>query len=77
MDYFIQSTKMRNCILISTLTFLLFAYNSKTDTKSTFVETADSSTMTLTNKKLEEFYIAIKGVEKFETIIALTYLYVQ
>jgi PhoPQ-activated pathogenicity-related protein len=42
-------TQMRNRIIIFTLTVLLFSCNSKTEKKSTEVESADSSTSDLTN----------------------------
>lgn len=61
---------MRNSIIISILTLLLFACNSNTGKKSTKVETADSSTAFLTNIKSERFFPETKTTEKFDTLIA-------
>lgn len=61
---------MRTSIFISTLTFLLFACNSKTDKKSTVVESVYSSTSSLTNNKSERFFPETKTIEKFDTLIA-------
>lgn len=61
---------MRNNIIISTLTILLFACNSNTSKKSKEVETADSSTKPLTNIKSERFFPETKETEKFDTLIA-------
>lgn len=69
MGNFRQTTQMRNYILILTLTFLLFACNSKTDKKLTDIETADSSTVTLRNIKSERFFQENKEVVKFDTLI--------
>ncbi|MGH2666644.1 DUF4738 domain-containing protein [Flavobacterium sp.] len=60
---------MRNRILILTFAILLFACNSRTDKKSTTVNSADSSTVSLTNKKSERFFPETKGTEKFDTLI--------
>ena len=56
--------------LILILAFLLFACNSKTEKKTTITKTADSSVVTLVNKKSEKFIPETKGIEKFDTIIA-------
>jgi hypothetical protein len=64
-----QTTQMRNSILTSTFVFLLFACNSQADKKSTIVESADSSVITLNNIKTERFIPATKGSEKFDTLI--------
>lgn len=61
---------MRNSLLISTFAFLLFACKSQTEKKTTIVDNADSSTVTLTHKKSERFVPETKGAEKFDTIIA-------
>ncbi|MEO8237187.1 MAG: DUF4738 domain-containing protein [Flavobacterium sp.] len=61
---------MRKSILILILTFLLFACNSQTEKKGTSILTADSSAVTLVNKKLEKFIPETKRIEKFDTIIA-------
>ena len=60
---------MRNLILISLVTLLLLACNSKTDNKSTIVETTDSSTASLTNIISERFFPESKATEKFDTLI--------
>jgi Domain of unknown function (DUF4738) len=65
-----QTTQMRKNIIILTLTLLLFACNSKTDKKSTEVDTADSSTSSLTNINSERFFPETKATEKFDTLIA-------
>jgi hypothetical protein len=65
-----QTTQMRNNIIISILTLLLFACNSNTNKKSSEVETADSSTIFLTNIKSERFFPETKATEKFDTLIA-------
>ncbi len=70
MGNFRQTTQMRIYIIISTLTLLLFACNSKTDKKSTEVETADSSITSLTNINSERFFPETKATEKFDTLIA-------
>ena len=70
MGNFRQSTQMRNSIIISTLTLLLIACNTNTDKKSTDVETADSSTVSLTNINSERFLPETKATEKFDTLIA-------
>lgn len=70
MGNFTQATQLRNRILISTFFFLLFACNSKTDKKSTIIESTDSSTTSFTNIKSERFFPEIKTSEKFDTILA-------
>lgn len=61
---------MRNGILISTLTLLLFACNSKSEKNSIIVETADSSATSMTNIESERFFPETKATEKFDTLIA-------
>lgn len=53
---------------------LLFACNSKTDKKSTEVETVDSSIISLTNIDSERFFPKTKSTEKFDTLIAVKQL---
>lgn len=65
-----QTTHIKNSILILILAFLLFSCNSKTEKKATIIQTADSSAVTLTNKKSERFIPETKETEKFDTIIA-------
>jgi hypothetical protein len=74
MGNFRQTTQMRNYILISTLTFILFACNSQTEKKSIIVELADSSTVALINKKSERFFPETKNIAKFDTLIAHKFL---
>ena len=69
MGNFKQTTQMRNFIFISLVTLLLLACNSKTGNKSTIVETADSSTASLTNIISERFFPENKATEKFDTLI--------
>jgi hypothetical protein len=61
---------MKNNIIISTLTLLLFACNAKTEKKSTVVETTDSTTVTSTNIKSERFFPENKETVKFDTLLA-------
>lgn len=60
---------MINRILFSVFTFLLIACNSQTNKESTISVLADSSNVTLTNKKSERFIPETKGIEKFDTLI--------
>jgi len=69
MGNFKKTTQMRNLILISLVTLLLLACNSKTDNKSKIVETTDSSTASLTNIISERFFPESKATEKFDTLI--------
>ena len=56
-------------ILFSVFTFLLIACNSQANKESTISVLADSSNVTLTNKKSERFIPETKRIEKFDTLI--------
>lgn len=61
---------MKNSIIISTLTLLLFACNAKTGKKTTEVENVEISKTLLTNIKSERFFPEKKETVKFDTLIA-------
>lgn len=62
--------KQINYILISILTLLLLACDSKTNKKLTEVEIANSTTDTSANIKSERFFPENKETVKFDTLIA-------
>ena len=70
MGNFRNSTQMRNGLIISTLTLLLFSCNSNSDKKSIIVETADSSAASMININSEKFFPETKATQRLDTLLA-------
>lgn len=67
---------MKNRILISTLTLLLFSCNSRTEGVVPKLKVVDSSTVSLTNIESERFLQETDGSKKFDTILVDKQLHV-